>query len=214
MSGQRSALGKWALSRRWEAHLALPGLFSLVLIGLYFFGPWSLQRMIAPGVFTLPMMPDRSVGLVHFICGFCMLWSLLLAFSTLRLTRDKPVWLISLVIIVMLVLDLSMWLDGHSFTSRFSALWRLSAGDPGVIATFLTDFQSLLGVALTGLFSLLFFAVLPILYGDSRNPVAAMLIPSRWLALTTLVMMLAFALALRLHIQGWNHCWRAPRNQK
>jgi len=204
MSGQRSSLGKWALTRRWEAHLTLPGLFSLVFIAVYFFGPWSLQQMISPGVFNLPFAPDRTVGLVHLISGFCILWSLVLAISTLGLTRDKPVWLLSIAIAVVLVLKVAMWLDGHSFTSRFSDLWRLTAGDQGTISTFLVDYQSLLGVAITGLFSLLFFAVLPMLYGDSRNPVVAMLIPSRWLALTTLVLFFAFALAFKLHTQGWS----------
>ena len=45
---------------------------------------------------------------------------------------------------------------------------------------------------------------MPIVYGDSTNPLVNMLVPSRWLALTSLIMFLTFIVAFRLQDQGWD----------
>ncbi len=201
---QRSSLGKWALQRRFEAHIVLPGLVSLILIALYFFGPLSVQTLVAPGVYELPFSEGRTLGLAHIVMGTWLAWALLLGVSTLAMTRDPGVWLVTIFIMTTIVLSLMMWFDGHTVTSRISALWLLTSNDQGPVSVFLQQQQSLLDLAAVGLFTLLVFIVIPLVYGDSRNPVVSMLVPSRWLASTALIMFASLWLAFRLQGQGWD----------
>jgi hypothetical protein len=204
MSSQRSILGKWLLHHRWEAHLVLPAVAGLVLIVMYFFMPAPIQQLMAPGFIELPFGSGRMMGLAHIAMGLCLAWSMVLAGSTLVLTKDRSVWLVSVLILVAIVMSLLMWVDGHSLLSRASALVQLTASEGSGFSGVLSRYQNLIGLAGFGLFTLLFFVVLPIVYGDSRNALVNMLIPSRWLALTSLVMFLTFLFAFRLQDQGWD----------
>ena len=203
-NSQRSILGKWALHRRWEAHVVFPGVGCLLIIVMYFFLPPPLQKFIAPGFMEVPLTDGRLLGIPHLAMALCLAWSLLLGWSTLFLTRDRVVWFISIVIMVAIVLTVMMWGDGHTLTSRASALWILTAGEEGRLSGILSEYQGLLGLAGFGLFTLVVFIILPLLYGDSRNPVVAMLIPSRWLSLTAFIMFVSFWVAFKLQGQGWD----------
>jgi hypothetical protein len=203
MSSQRSILGKWALYRRWEAHLTMPALFCAVIIALYFFTPVTVQRLISPGVVEIPFTDGRLLGVPHVAMALCLLWCLVLSMNILIMTQDRGVWFAAVLIIVIIVMSTLMWLDGHSLMSRTTELWGLASGAAGPPSGFLAEHQGLIGLAGFGLFTLLFFMIIPLVYGDTRNPVAHMLIPSRWLALTALVMFASFWLAFRLQGMGW-----------
>jgi hypothetical protein len=204
MSSQRSILGKWLLHHRWEAHLVLPSVAGLVLVVLYFFMPVPIQKFIAPGFIELPFGSGRLLGLPHIAMGLCLAWSTTLAISTLVLTSDRSVWVASVLVLVVIVMSVLMWADGHSLLSRATALVRLTSSEGAEVSGILSQYQNLIGLAGLGLFTLFFFVAMPLVYGDSTNPVVAMLIPSRWLALTSGVMFGVFLIAFRLQQKGWD----------
>ena len=144
------------------------------------------------------------MGLPHIAMGLCLAWSTVLCISTLALTGDRSVWLVSVLILVSIIMSVLMWVDGHSLLSRASALVKLSTAEGGELTTFLSQYHNLIGLAGLGIFTLLFFVILPTVYGDSRNPLVSMLIPSRWLALTSGIMFVVFVVAFRLQAQGWD----------
>lgn len=198
---QRSSLAKWALTRRMEAHLGIPALFSLVLVVLAYLGPESARALVSPGLNLLP--GDRAIGLGHLLSGLWMAWTALLSVSTLTITRQGSVRLLNLLILAALSMCVFLWLDGHSLTSRLSALWLLAANEPGGWSRLLAQHGALLELAFLGAFSLLCFVLLPLLLGGGREGLVSTLVPSRWLALTTAVMFGAFYVAFRLQGQGW-----------
>jgi hypothetical protein len=204
MNPQRSSLAKWALFRRFEAHVMLPGMISLVLIALYFFSPEAIQRMVAPGAFDVPFSSGRKLGVVHLVMGIWLLWSLVLGVSILSMARDASVWLMTVFLMTSIVFSLLMWLDGHSLTSRATDLWLLGAGEKGAIATVLSEQRGLLDLTVISGCTLLFFVLVPLVYGGRGQAMTHMLIPSRWLISTSLVMVASFWLAFSLHGQGWD----------
>lgn len=195
---QRSILGKWALQRRIEAHVTTPGLAGLLLLIVYFVSPAFFSLMFAPGAFALPLGDGRSFGLFHLLMGGMLCWIGLLAFSTLTLTRDIAVWLLSLLVLVALFFLVVMWLDGHSLSARVSALWLIATDQGGSWSDFIREQQALLDLAGLAAFSFLFFVLLPLLYGSEKGPVVSTLVPSRWLILSTLIMFIEFWLAWRV----------------
>jgi hypothetical protein len=197
-------LGKWLLHHRWEAHLVLPSIAGLALVVLYFFMPVPIQKFVVPGFIELPFGSGRLLGVPHIAMGLCLAWSTTLAFSTLILTGDRSVWLVSVLVLVVIVMSVLTWADGHSLLSRATGLVRLTATEGADVYGVPSQYQNLIGLAGLGLFTLLFFVVLPLVYGDTHNPVLSMLIPSRWLALTGLVTFGIFLLAFRLQQQGWD----------
>ena len=184
--------------------MVFPAVGCLLIIVMYFFLPAPLQKFIAPGFIEVPLTRGRLLGIPHLAMALCLAWSLTLCWSILFLTHDRVVWFISILIVVAIVLSVLMWADGHTLTSRASGLWVLAAGEDSRSAGILSTHQGLLGLAGFGLFTIIVFMVLPLLYGDNRNPVVSMLIPSRWLILTALIMLLSFWVAFRLQGQGWD----------
>ena len=199
---QRSALAKWALSKRFEAYALLPGLLSLALIVPYFFAPRSIQVHVVPGSFEIPLAGGHTLGLAHLIIGILQAWMVILAISILRVARSGLVWLAVLLVCAGLVMAVMTWLDGHSLVSRAAGLWALAGQEQGPVSRFLTERADLLHITAVCGFSLFFFLVLPLVFGDTRSTVIAALVPSRWLALTTLVMCAMFWLAFRLQRLG------------
>jgi hypothetical protein len=202
MDMQKSALAKWALSRRLEAHALMPGLFSLALIALYFFTPRSIQALVFPGTVEIPLAGGQTLGLAHLVIAMLLVWILVLALSILRISRSGMVWLAVVLVCTGVVMAVMTWLDGHSLASRAAGLLALSGQEQGPVYRFLAERADLLNIGVVCGFSLLFFVVFPLIFGDPRGTEAAALVPSRWLALTTLVMCAVFWLAFRLQRLG------------
>jgi hypothetical protein len=196
--------GKWVISSRFEAHVAWPLLVGAVLVGLYFLGTHALQSAISPGV---PVGDGRTLAIPTAIEVFMLAWTLLLAAPAIRVSRDRlpaimagVIGLYALARLVLLVRGVVSANAGASILQAANGRW------PELPIVGQVHPADLLGVIVT----LLFFTVLPLLYGDRRHPVYAMLVPSRWMLASSSVMLATWWSARSLHAAGWGRIYGQP----
>lgn len=202
MDVQKSALARWAMSKRFKAHVFVPGILGLALVALFFFAPRSIQALVFPGIVEIPIAGGQTAGLAHLVIVILQAWIVILAISILRISRSGMVWLAVFMVCAGMAMAVMAWLDGHSLVSRAAGLWALAGQEQGPVFRFLAERAALLNITAVCGFSLLFFVVLPLMLGDPHGIESAALVPSRWLALTTLVMYAVFWLAFHLQALG------------
>ena len=198
-----SPFGRWVIGHRFQAHLVIPGLASLVLLVLYFFGNLFLQYMVAPGFYELPFAGGGRISLPGLMKALFLLWILVLSVRTTAVTPDYEVKLASIAVGIGTVLTFLSWGDDNNFATRvWSGLTDAETlGD--TVSGLITGGWLTVEFVLTSLLTLLFFIIVPVLYGGSRNAVIAMLAPSRWMIATVALMFVFFKFAHSLQGQGW-----------
>jgi len=191
------------IGHRFQAHLVIPGLFILVLLVLYFFGNLFLQSTVAPGFYELPLTSGGMISLPGLMKVYFLVWILVLAVRTTAVSPDFEVEFVSIVVAAGTVLTLMSWGDDNNFASR---VWSgiTDAETLGDTVSGLLDTGWLtVGFVVISLLSIVFFVVVPVLYGGSRNAVIAILAPSRWMIATVALMFMFFKFAHSLQAQGW-----------
>jgi hypothetical protein len=196
--------GKWVISSRFEAHAAWPALVCSVLVGLYFFGPHPLQSAVFPGV---SIGHGRTLPIPAAIEAFMLAWTVLLALPAMRVSRDLPPTILAALIGLYALTSLALLVQETVSVNAGQSVWPAYFG-PWAWAPKPGSMNPL--VLMGGVVAALFFAVLPLLYGDRRHPVYAMLVPSRWMLLTFGVALATWWLAHRLHTAGWGHIRGVP----
>jgi hypothetical protein len=59
---QSSIFAKWAQGRKFDSHVILPAVLSLLLMGMYFSGNVWLRNIVAPTMGNMPLFSAREFG--------------------------------------------------------------------------------------------------------------------------------------------------------
>jgi hypothetical protein len=198
-----SPFGKWVIGHRFQAHLAIPGLVSIILIVLYFFGNLSLQSLIAPGFSELPLSGGNRINIPGIIKAWCLFWILLLCVRTIGVTVDIEVRVVAIAILVGITIALLSWIDGNALVSRvWTGLVEPENQVEGILS-FVSSGWFTPAFIVISVLSILFFVIVPLLNAGTQNPVTSILTPSRWMIWTVILMLVVFKLAHTLQGKGW-----------
>ncbi len=197
-----SPYGKWIISHRFQAHVWIPMLFSLVFLVLYFSGNLFLQSMVAGGFFNLPLL-DVRISLTDMLKAYLLAWIFIQAMRSLVITPDVEVRALSLVVGVATIGAALSWVDGNAMANRmWSGVVGAEAQDSIVLSLLSGGWLTVEFVVVTML-TLLFFVAIPLAYGTSEKPLTQVLAPSRWMIATAVLMFVIFRIAHALLAQGW-----------
>ena len=191
-----SAFGKWAQQHRLEAHVVLPAIMSLILIGMYFSGQPYLQNLIAPTMESMPLFSSREFGLLEMLQNILLLYICFLAIRCFLAASSLPVKLFALMLTLLAAFTLVEEVDyGTHFVEYFSGEhgslsaegwdrnWHNKTG-PGGVQNVSYMKMAINFAILTG------FILGPLLLGNSKNALIRVLVPSKWMIATVLLIVL------------------------
>jgi len=196
-----SVFAKWARGHRFDSHLVLPAVMSLVLIGMYFSGQTYLQNLVAPTMKTMPLFSSREFGMLEMLQNFLLLY---ICFYTIRCflaASNVSIKVFALMLTILAVFTLLEEIDygAHFFeymggqhrsldVENWDRNWHNKIGSGGVQNV--SYMKMAVNVAI-----LAGFVLGPLLLGNSRNPVIRILVPSKWMIATVVLIVLLSQLA-------------------
>lgn len=192
---------KWTLEHPFESHVVLPGIISLLLIGLYFSGNAYLQNIVAPDLENVPGFTAREFGALEMMQNFFLVFISYYSVRCFLAAEDKWVKLFSFFLIVVSVFTLLEEIDYGThfveyFTGNYGSLapetwdrnWHNRIASTGVQNVSYMKFAASMAIS-TG------FVLAPLLLSNTRNPTLRLLVPSRWVIATVILMVLLSRLA-------------------
>ena len=207
---QSSVFAKWVCEHRLIAHVVLPGVLSLLLMALYFSGNSILQNIVAPKMDSMPVFSAREFGILEMLQSFVLLFIVFYSVRCFMLASDFWIRLVALCLVFISVFTFLEELDyGAHFIeyltgqhgSMAQETWtrnlhnRLGPGG--------TQYGDILKIicyvgVLTG------FVLAPLLLSSVRNRTIRLLVPSRWVISTVVLVALLGVLARDLENSGYS----------
>jgi hypothetical protein len=205
---QSSVFAKWVLSRRFDSHVVLPGVLSLLLMAMYFSGNAYLQNIVAPSMDKVPLFSSREFGALEILQNFFLLC--IVFYSARCVMAAGDIW-IRLLATFLLFISLFTFLEEidygahfiEYFTGEYGSLaqetwdrnWHNKTGPGGV------QNVSYLKLA-TNVTMLAGFVLAPLLLSSVRNRTIRLLLPSMWMISTVVLIVLLSLLAHGLDDAG------------
>lgn len=213
-----SIFAKWARGHRFESHLLLPGLVSLALLAMYFSGNPYLQNIVAPTMDNMPLFSAREFGALEMLQNFLLLCIVYYSVRSFMAAGDLWIKMVALFLIFVSVFTFLEEIDYGApfieyFTGQHGSLspetwsrnWHNKTGPTGV--------QNVSYLKLATDIGLLFgFVLAPLLLSSVRNPTIRILVPSRWMISTVILVVLLSMLAHRLDDAGYGMIGKTPGN--
>ncbi|MCW8926023.1 MAG: hypothetical protein OQJ84_07190 [Xanthomonadales bacterium] len=203
-----SIFAKWARGHRFDSHVVLPGVLSLLLMGMYFSGNAWLQNIVAPRMDSMPLFSAREFGALELLQNFFLLCVVLYSIRCFLVARERLVKLVALLLIFVSVFTFLEEIDyGAHFVEYFT-------GEHGSLAQETWDrnwhnkinasgVQNVSYVKLAANIGLLSgFVLAPLLLSSVRNRTIRLLVPSRWMIATVVLILLLGFLAHYLDDAG------------
>jgi len=205
-----SIFAKWAVGHRVEAHIVLPAAMSLVLMAMYFSGNAYLQNLVAPTMKTMPFYSAREFGALEMLQNFLLLCICFFSIRCFFAASNLSVKLVALLLLLVSGFTFLEEIDyGAHFIEYFTGQnttlaletwdrnWHSKTGPMGVQNVSYMKVASRI-VMLAG------FVVGPLLLSNSRHPLIRLLLPSKWLISSIIVMVLLLMFAHRLDDAGYS----------
>jgi len=215
---QSSIFAKWASGHRFDSHVVLPGVFSLLLMAMYFSGNAYLQNIVAPSIDNMPLFSAREFGALEILQNFFLLCIVFYSLRCLMAARDGWVKLAALLLVVISVFTFLEEIDYGThfleyFTGEYGSLaqetwnrnWHNKTGPGGVQNVSYLKLATNIGM-LTG------FVLAPLFLSSVRNPTIRTLVPSRWMITTVVLIVLLSLLAHYLDDAGHSFIGGKPGN--
>jgi hypothetical protein len=205
-----SRFAKWTLEHPFEAHVVLPGIISLLLTGMYFSGNAYLQNIVAPDLKNVPGFTAREFGALEMMQNFFLVCISFYSVRCFLAAEDLWVKLFSFFLIILSVFTLLEEIDYGThfieyFTGHYGSLapetwernWHNRIASSGVQNVSYLKFAASVAIS-TG------FVLAPLLLANTRNPTLRLLVPSRWVIATVILMVLLSRLAHGLDDAGYS----------
>ena len=205
-----SIFAKWARGHRFESHLVLPGIISLLLMAMYFSGSVFLQQIVAPTLDRVPLYSAREFGALEMLQNCFLLGIVFYTMRCLLAARDSGVQLVALLLVVVSVFTFLVEIDyGAHFieflTGEHSSLaqetwtrnWHNKTNSSSVQYASYMEFVTIVGV-------LVGFVFAPLFLSGVRNPSIRLLLPSKWMISTVILVVLLSILAHNLDDAGYS----------
>jgi len=215
---QSSIFAKWARGHQLDSHVVLPGVVSLALMAMYFSGNAYLQNIVAPSMDSMPLFSAREFGALELLQDFFLLCIIFYSVRSFMAARDAWIKLVALLLILISVFTFLEEIDyGAHFIEYFT-------GEHGSLAqenwdrnwhnkTNANGVQNVSYVKLAANIALLSgFVLAPLLLSSVRNPTIRLLVPSRWMIATVVLIVLLGLLAHYLDDAGHSMIGGKPGN--
>ena len=213
-----SIFAKWAQGHKFDSHVVLPGVLSLLLMGMYFSGNVWLQNIVAPTMDNMPLFSAREFGALELLQNFFLLCIVFYSIRCLGAADEGLVKLVALALIVVAVFTLLEEIDYGAhfieyFTGEHGSLaqetwnrnWHNKINSSGVQNVSYVKLAANIGI-LTG------FVLAPLLLSNVRNRTIRILVPSRWMIATVVLIVLLSFLAHYLEDAGYSMIGEKPGN--
>lgn len=179
-------------------------------MGMYFSGNPLLQNIVAPTLRDVPLFSAREFGALEMLQNFLLLCISFYAIRCFIAANSYPVRLITFLLILVSVFTLLEEIDyGAHFIEYFSGEygslaqeswdrnWHNKAGADGVQNVSYIKLAANIGL-LAG------FVIGPLLLSNSRSPLLRLLVPSKWMISTVILIVLLSLLAKWLDGAGFS----------
>lgn len=215
---QSSIFAKWARGHRFESHVVLPGVLSLLLMAMYFSGNAWLQNIVAPTMDSMPLFSAREFGALELLQNFFLLC---IVFYSIRCFLAAREGLVKLVALLLIFISVFTFLEEIDYGAHFIEYFT---GEHGSLAqetwnrnwhnkTNASGVQNVSYVKLAANIGLLSgFVLAPLLLSSVRNPTIRLLLPSRWMIATVVLIVLLSLLAHNLDDAGYSVIGEIPGN--
>lgn len=208
-----SVFGKWVLKFPIKAHILMPALAGLALMGLYFSHVLLLQSFVAPPVNAAGQSFMGGLGALRIVQAFILLCTMFFLGRGLIATRSWPA---RVVLVLLLLAVVSITLEELDFgTSLASLISGQPLYAPAADGSF--DPSQAAGEQIAGLIKLgasaavlALFVLAPLLMAPSRNRTVKMLAPSYWVLATVAVAVVISRLAAMLNNAGLGEIQGVP----
>jgi hypothetical protein len=177
---------------------------------MYFSGSAYLQNIVAPNLKNVPAFTAREFGALEILQNFLLVFVGFYSVRCFMAVEDLWVKLFSVLLIIMSVFTLLEEIDYGThfveyFTGQYGSLapetwqrnWHNRTGSSGVQNVSYLKLAARIAIP-TG------FVLAPLLLDDSRNPNIRLLVPSRWVIATVILMVLLSRLAHGLEDAGYS----------
>ena len=215
---QSSIFARWARGHRFESYVVLPAAISLLLMAMYFSGNAFLQNIVAPNLKNMPLFSSREFGALEMLQSFFLLCIAFYSFRCFIAAKDTGVRLITLFLVLISVFVFLEEIDyGAPFIEYFTGVHGSLAQETWdrnwLNKTNATSVQNVSYLKLISNFGLLTgFVLAPLLLSSSRNPTLRLLVPSRWMISTVVLIVLLSLLAHYLDDAGYSIIAEKPGN--
>lgn len=200
------------------AHLLLPAALSLALMGLYFSGSTALQAVVAPTIEGLHPFSWREFGALEMLQNAVLLAIIVLLADVAR--RAGPALLRSILLVAasgfVFVLLEEIDYGRHWYEYATGEVGSLSAENwnrnlHNRVAGTGEQYSTYMRFA-SSVFVGLAFVLAPLFLQGSRHPLVRLLLPSRWMVTTVVLMVLLSNLAHALDDAGYAVIGGVPGN--
>lgn len=205
-----SKIGKWALDHRVVSHLVLPGAVSLTLMGMYFSGNLYLQNLVAPTMETMPLFSAREFGILEMLQNIFLLGICFYATRCFFAANENFVKLFSFLLILIGIFTLLEEIDYGAhffeyFTGQHGSLaqegwdrnWHNRISPTG--EQYASYLKLVADVAIMA-----GFVIGPLFFRESKIPLVRLLVPSRWMISTVVLIVLLSLFAHWLDDSGFS----------
>lgn len=215
---QPPSFSKWASGNTLASHVLLPGLASVVLMAMYFSAIEPLQNIVAPSINGVPLFSTREFGVLEMLQNVVLLCFLYYAARSVLATGYSWVRVLTLSMVLAGVFAFLEEIDyGAHFVEYLSGEygslapetwdrnWHNKVGPSGE--------QNVTYLKLAANAVMLFgFVLAPLLLSRVRNQAFTLLLPSRWMAATVVLIVLLSLLAHALEDAGFATIGENPGN--
>lgn len=215
---QSSIFAKWARGHRFESHIVLPGLLSLILMAMYFSGNAFLQNIVAPTMDKVPLFSAREFGALEMLQNLFLLCVIFYSVRCFMVASDVWIKLVALFLVLISVVTLLEEIDyGAHFVEYFTGQYGSLAQETWTRnwhnKTSPTGVQNVSYLKLVANIAMLSgFLLGPLLLPLIRNPTIRLLVPSRWMISTVILVVVLSLLAHTLDDAGRSVIGKTPGN--
>lgn len=207
---QSSIFADWVCNRRLNSHVLLPGFISLLLIAMYFSGNSFLQNIVAPKMDRVPFFSAREFGVLEMLQNFVLLYIVVFSIRCFKVSSDFWIRLVALCVVFISAFTFLEEIDyGAHFIEYFTGQHASMAQETwtrnlhnrvGPGGTQIGDILKI--ISYVGL--LAGFVLAPLFFSSIRHPTIRLLVPSRWVIVTIVMVALLGVLARALENAGYS----------
>jgi len=207
---QSSIFARWVRGHPLSSHVVLPGFLSLLLIGMYFSGNSYLQNIVAPRMDSMPLFSSREFGALEMLQNFMLLCIVAYSVRCFIIASNFWIRLIALFLVFISVFTFLEEIDyGAHFIEYFTGQhgsmaqeawtrnWHNKVSPSGKQYVDYLKIGANFGV-LAG------FVLAPLLFSSVRNQTIRLLVPSRWVIATVVLVALLRVVARVLENSGYS----------